>query len=94
MYWASGVHVFAPLPWVGCRGGAGALFRSHAFASAGCLAGEARALGAWRAAAGAGVCVRLGRAARLELSYCVPLRARAGDAPAPGLHFGVGAHFL
>ncbi|CAB3233431.1 unnamed protein product [Arctia plantaginis] len=99
MYWASGLHVFAPLPFVGARGGLGALFRSHVFVNAGCLAapdaGAAlAALGAWRAACGAGVCVRLGRVARLELNYCVPLRALPHDAHAPGLQFGVGADFL
>ncbi|XP_075988751.1 sorting and assembly machinery component 50 homolog A [Anticarsia gemmatalis] len=99
VYWAGGLHVFAPLPWVGSRAGLGALFRSHVFANAGCLAmpapGEAAAaLGEARAAAGAGVCVRLGRVARLELNYVVPLRALPHDATAHGLQFGVGANFL
>lgn len=101
MYWASGLHVYAPLPFVGARSGLGALFRSHVFAQGGCLAGAGAgegaglaALGAARASCGAGVCVRLGRVARLELNYCVPLRALPNDAHAPGLQFGVGANFL
>ena len=47
-----------------------------------------------RVSCGAGVCVRLGRAARLELNYAVPLRALPHDVSAAGLQFGVGANFL
>lgn len=43
---------------------------------------------------GAGVVVRLGRGARLELNYAVPLRAQPHDVHAPGIQFGVGANFL
>lgn len=47
MYWASGVHVYTPLPFLAGRGGGaggggggglGDLFRSHLFLNAGCLA--------------------------------------------------------
>ncbi|XP_050358562.1 sorting and assembly machinery component 50 homolog [Nymphalis io] len=99
-YWASGLHVYAPLPFQPGKGGLGELFRSHLFLNAGCLAHpeeSASALeGLWeaRVACGAGVALRLGGAARVELNYCVPLRARAGDVPAPGLQLGVAAHFL
>lgn len=50
--------------------------------------------GALRCGAGCGLVARVGGAARLELNYCVPLRARRGDCTAPGLQFGLGAHFL
>ncbi|XP_026739903.1 sorting and assembly machinery component 50 homolog A-like [Trichoplusia ni] len=97
-YWAGGLHVFAPLPFQGARAGLGALFRSHAFVTAGSLAGGAGAglagLGAARVSCGAGVCVRLGRAARLELNYALPLRTQPHDQHAAGLQFGVGANFL
>ncbi|CAG4948554.1 unnamed protein product [Parnassius apollo] len=38
MYWATGLHVYAPLPFVAGRGGLAELFRSHVFMNAGCLA--------------------------------------------------------
>uniref|UniRef100_A0A2A4JH01 Bacterial surface antigen (D15) domain-containing protein n=1 Tax=Heliothis virescens TaxID=7102 RepID=A0A2A4JH01_HELVI len=101
VYWAGGLHVYAPLPFQGARSGLGALFRSHVFLNAGCLAmpegaglAGLEALRAARVSCGAGVCVRLGRAARLELNYAVPLRAQQHDVHSAGLQFGVGANFL
>uniref|UniRef100_A0A2A4JHT8 Bacterial surface antigen (D15) domain-containing protein n=1 Tax=Heliothis virescens TaxID=7102 RepID=A0A2A4JHT8_HELVI len=101
---ASGVHLFAPLPLPGARSGLGALFRSHVFVNAGCLAfpehrgawsgAQARALSLARVSLGAGLCVRLGRAARLELNYVLPLRALPPDRPHAGLQLGLGASFL
>ena len=43
---------------------------------------------------GAGVSMRLGEIARLELNYCVPARLQRGDRPVHGLQFGVGVSFL
>ncbi|CAH2252730.1 jg10181 [Pararge aegeria aegeria] len=101
VYWASGLHLYTPLPFQPGKGGLGELFRSHLFVNAGCLAhpeeaGAAvlEALGEARVACGAGVALRLGRAARVELNYCVPLRARPSDVAAPGLQLGVAAHLL
>ncbi|XP_035456262.1 sorting and assembly machinery component 50 homolog A [Spodoptera frugiperda] len=102
MYWAGGLHVFAPLPVPGAGSGLGALFRSHLFLNTGCVAfpdrGSAgewwRGLGAARGAGGAGLCVRLGRAARLELSYVLPLRWLPGDRTHAGIQLGLGANFL
>ncbi|KAM3956203.1 LOW QUALITY PROTEIN: sorting and assembly machinery component 50 homolog A [Aphomia sociella] len=99
VYWAGALHAFLPLPFLGARAGLAALCRSHVFLNAGCLAAPDAAplwegLGHVRVACGAGVALRLGRAARVELNYCVPLRVRPHDAAAPGLQFGVGAHFL
>ncbi|KAG7295666.1 hypothetical protein JYU34_021950 [Plutella xylostella] len=101
MYWASGVHLYTPLPFRPGAGGLGDLFRSHLFANAGCLAGPEESsamylssLSQVRVSIGAGIALRLGRVAKAELNYCVPIRACAGDATAPGLQLGVGAHFL
>ncbi|XP_063898606.1 sorting and assembly machinery component 50 homolog B [Helicoverpa armigera] len=103
-YWASGVHLFAPLPVPGGRTGLGALFRSHLFLNAGCLAfpehrgqwsgAQLQALSLARVSLGLGLCVRLGRAARLELNYVLPLRALPPDRPYSGLQLGLGASFL
>ncbi|KAF9407758.1 hypothetical protein HW555_012322 [Spodoptera exigua] len=101
VYWAAGLHLYAPLPFQGSRTGLASLFRSHLFANAGCLAmpegaglAALEALREARVSVGAGLCVRLGRGARLELNYALPLRAGPGDVRAPGLQFGVGANFL
>ncbi|CAH0712787.1 unnamed protein product, partial [Brenthis ino] len=101
VYWASAIHLYTPLPFRPGKGGLGDLFRSHFFINAGCLAHPEEtglalleSLCAARAACGAGVALRLGGAARVELNYCAPLRAAAGDARAPGLQLGVAAHFL
>lgn len=94
MYWACGLHMFAPLPFAGARSGLGALFRSHLFVNSGALAAEPTELWGARAAAGLGVCARLGRVARLELNYVIPLRALPADVTARGLQFGVGVDFL
>ncbi|XP_047513632.1 sorting and assembly machinery component 50 homolog A [Pieris napi] len=101
MYWASGLHLYTPLPFQPGKGGLGELFRSHLFLNGGCLAHPEEktqaiieSLSSVRVSCGAGVALRLGRVARVELNYCFPLRAAAGDAPAPGIQLGVSAHFL
>lgn len=100
VYWCSGLHLYTPLPFNPGKGGLGELFRSHVFVNAGCLAPPdqtstaLQALSEARFSAGAGITLRLGRVARAEINYCIPVRACAGDAPAPGLQLGVGAHFL
>ncbi|XP_073965278.1 sorting and assembly machinery component 50 homolog [Choristoneura fumiferana] len=107
MYWAGGAHVFLPLPFRpgGAGGGLvrrlGELSPAARSSNAGCLAdpgqrgvSQLEALSLVRVSCGAGVALRLGRVARLELNYALPLVARKGDQPAPGLSFGVGGHFL
>ena len=37
---------------------------------------------------------RLGGIARIELNYCIPVKAERGDKMAPGLQFGIGVNFL
>ncbi|GBP57357.1 Sorting and assembly machinery component 50 homolog A [Eumeta japonica] len=99
MYWAVGAHIYTPLPFRPGHGGLGELFRAHAFVNAGSLAPPDAPLTdelvrTARVAAGAGVALRLGRTARLELNYAIPLRALPDDRTASGLQFGVGVHFL
>jgi outer membrane protein insertion porin family len=43
---------------------------------------------------GLGLAFCLGGIARIELNYCLPVRAQRGDKPAPGLQLGVGVNFL
>ncbi|XP_041970829.1 sorting and assembly machinery component 50 homolog [Aricia agestis] len=101
VFWASGLHLYTPLPFRPGKGGLGELFRSHFFVNAGCLAhpeetGEshATALQDARVSCGLGVALRVGGVARFELNYCVPLRARTADDTAQGLQFGIAANFL
>ncbi|KAL4712167.1 hypothetical protein ACJJTC_011028 [Scirpophaga incertulas] len=99
-YWAVGAHLWAPLPFANTQSGLSSLFRSHAFVNAGCLADpdesgwRVESLSNVRVSIGAGLALRLGRVARLELNYCVPLKATRDDVKSPGVQFGVGAHFL
>lgn len=102
LYWATGLHVFAPLPFRPGAGGIGELFRSHFFVNAGSLAAPAENIstmlesmaGSARVSCGAGVAVRVGNVARFELNYCVPLIAMPSDVTARGLQFGIGVNFL
>ena len=48
----------------------------------------------FRLSYGIGLALRLGGIARIELNYCVPLRAQSSDKVAPGLQLGVGVNFL
>jgi len=104
VYWASGLHLYTPLPFRPGKGGLGDLFKSHVFVTAGnvgnyWLSGNPghdfnRVTENFRLSYGLGVALKLGGIARMELNYCVPVRAGRGDKPAPGLQFGVGVQFL
>lgn len=105
MYWATGLHLYTPLPFRSHRGGFGELFRTHFFLTGGNVLsgfGSSRDLaGNFEAAIhnlrlsyGIGVALKLGGIARVELNYCIPIRAQRGDRPAPGLQFGIGVNFL
>jgi len=104
LYWASGLHLYAPLPFRPGRGGFGDLFRSHVFVTAGnvgnfWLSGTMgrdleQVTQDFRLSYGLGLALKLGGVARIELNYCVPVKASRGDKPAPGLQFGVGVNFL
>ena len=104
MFWASGLHLWAPLPFRAGRGGFGELFRTHAFVTAGNLGKFSPEAGLntnveellqnFRLSYGLGLALQLGGIARIELNYCVPVKAQRGDKIAPGLQFGIGFRFL
>ncbi|CAI8027878.1 Sorting and assembly machinery component 50 homolog [Geodia barretti] len=96
-YWASGVHIFAPLPLI-----TNAFLRRiklHSFLTAGNLIESAtlpsvRSLfHSTRVSCGLGLCTRLGLA-QIELNYALPLLAQKSDSLQPGLQFGVGMDML
>uniref|UniRef100_A0A8C4NGT6 SAMM50 sorting and assembly machinery component n=1 Tax=Eptatretus burgeri TaxID=7764 RepID=A0A8C4NGT6_EPTBU len=88
-YWAAGLHLYTPLPFGPGRPGFGDIFRTHLFINAGNLCsldygeglrGHVSRLGSClRWAYGAGVVLRLGNIARLELNYCFPTGVQLGD---------------
>nr|XP_048681095.1 sorting and assembly machinery component 50 homolog isoform X2 [Caretta caretta] len=103
-YWAGGLHLYTPLPFRPGRGGFGDLFRTHFFLNAGNLCnlnyGEGprahlRKLAEFiRWSYGAGIVLRLGNIARLELNYCIPMGVQGSDRICDGVQFGAGIRFL
>uniref|UniRef100_A0A4X1W432 Sorting and assembly machinery component 50 homolog n=2 Tax=Sus scrofa TaxID=9823 RepID=A0A4X1W432_PIG len=88
-YWAGGLHLYTPLPFRPGQGGFGELFRTHFFLNAGNLCnlnyGEGpkahirKLAECIRWSYGAGIVLRLGNIARLELNYCIPMGVQGGD---------------
>jgi len=107
-YWATGLHLYTPLPFrSGSSSGFGDLFRTHSFVNAGnllpCFVYNAdrgishnmdEAIRNFRLSYGFGLALKFGGIARIELNYCLPVRAQKGDKIAPGLQLGVGVSFL
>ena len=106
-YWASGVSLFTPLPFMDLD-----TFRGHLFANAGSLISLDRcrliALSWFLAlaikdalldltrpsiAAGVGLLVRFSFL-RFEVNYCVPVVVRETDVVKPGIQFGIGLEFM
>lgn len=103
-YWLSALHLYTPLPFRPGKGGFGELFRTHFFVNAGNLANLKLSDGIhgimkgvqdnFRASYGGGIVLRMGRVARLELNYVVPMYVSQSDSVNPGLQFGIGFVFL
>ncbi|XP_023558298.1 sorting and assembly machinery component 50 homolog [Octodon degus] len=103
-YWAGGLHLYTPLPFRPGQGSFGELFRTHFFLNAGNLCnlnyGEGprahirKLAECIRWSYGAGIVLRLGNIARLELNYCIPMGVQRGDRICDGVQFGAGIRFL
>ncbi|KAK3705340.1 hypothetical protein RRG08_033306 [Elysia crispata] len=102
-YWLAAAHLYSPLPFRPGKGRFGELFKTHFFINAGNLCNlDFNNLGAsfqdfatnMRWSYGCGVVLCMGRIARLELNYVVPMRVQKGDKANPGLQFGIGIQFL
>ncbi|KAF5284155.1 hypothetical protein FQR65_LT00155 [Abscondita terminalis] len=100
-FWASGYHIFAPLPFRPGKGGIGELFRTHLFVNAGNVGnfeGDEplieRVKSNIRIAYGVGLAMRLGQMARIEINYCFPYMFQDSDIAQPGVQFGIGVQFL
>lgn len=92
-FWAAGLHLWSPLPFVRQGGALSDWFRVHGWttlANTGAFAWEGA-----RCSVGAGVAVRIGDRARIEFNYCKPLVKGPTDvAHKEGFQFGVGVEFL
>ncbi|XP_064399710.1 sorting and assembly machinery component 50 homolog A-like [Halichondria panicea] len=96
-YWATGLHLFSPLPFT--RNQFLQRIRVHTFATAGNLI-QCRTVpsprdlaSGTRVSCGVGLHFRLGLA-QIELNYAIPIRAQATDQIQPGLQFGIGLDML
>ena len=104
-FWATGAHLYTPLPFRPGRGGFGDLFRLHFFANAGNLMdinlenngfrnNLNKIITDSRYSYGLGIMLMLGGIARLEINYCIPRNTKPTDGINPGLQIGVGLNFL
>lgn len=91
-FYAAGADLMLPLPIL-----PRSIFQGHFFANAGNLVSHSTRsldiLSNFSIAAGCGLIVRF-TSFRLELNYCVPVRARDSDYVKPGFQFGIGLHFM
>ncbi|KAL4225587.1 sorting and assembly machinery component 50 [Mactra antiquata] len=107
MYCVGAVHLYTPLPFRSGKGGLGDILRSHFFVNTG-NCGNFQSLrlsdfnkdnldlfrNSLRLSYGAGIVLRLGGVARVELNYVVPIWLLPGDRVNPGIQLGVGLSFL
>ncbi|XP_055602339.1 SAM50-like protein CG7639 [Uranotaenia lowii] len=90
-YWATGVHLWSPLPF-SRAGDLSDLFRLHLFYNFGtCNTFTTDKL---RSTVGAGLAVRIGQKARIEFNCCQPLSFESGDRVKEGFQFGIGYDFI
>lgn len=90
-YWATGAHLWAPLPFFGTQGFAN-LFRLHLFYN--CGKTDSFSLEDLVSSVGVGVAFRLGDRARIEFNYCQPLTSRNLQYFKKGFQFGIGYDFI
>ncbi|XP_077284274.1 sorting and assembly machinery component 50 homolog B [Arctopsyche grandis] len=101
-FWATGIHLYTPLPFKPGKGGIGDSFKTHFFLNAGNIGplenvldlDVNRLIKDVRLTSGIGIALRIGNIAKLELNYSFPLKFLPSDITAPGLGFGLGVNFL
>ncbi|ELT89869.1 hypothetical protein CAPTEDRAFT_156414 [Capitella teleta] len=104
MYLCGGLHLYTPLPFRPGKGGFGDFFRTHLFVNGGNLSNLNNGaplndnlknlVQTLRWSYGAGIVMKIGGFARMELNYCWPMGVQKGDSVNPGLQFGIGVSFL
>ncbi|UJR35129.1 hypothetical protein I4U23_027900 [Adineta vaga] len=103
-YWATGLHLYTPLPFLYHRENLMSHVRLHYFLNAGnvCNLQSVRSTqsffsqltNATRLSCGLGVVLNLMNVARLELNYTLPLWTQVHDRVIKGFQFGVGFTFI
>lgn len=91
-YWASGLHLWSPLPFNRHFGILADVFRLHYFGTFGNV--NSFSLDNMRGSIGAGLAFRIGERARIELNYCRPIYKQSNDIGKEGFQFGIGYEFL
>lgn len=103
--WVVGLHAYTPLPFYWKRFGSGSWldnFRMHAFLNAGNLLPEVvrsrvqagKLIRNIRASYGLGLAYNFMGLARIEINYCLPIKAQKGDKFSDGFQFGIGLSFM
>ncbi|KAG5673774.1 hypothetical protein PVAND_003794 [Polypedilum vanderplanki] len=92
LYWATGLHLWTPLPFNQYFGSFGDLFRTHFFYNFGNC--ETLSLDNVRTACGVGIAFRIGERARIEFNYCYPLKKQKSDKTVKNFQFAIGYEFL
>jgi len=106
-YWASGLHLFGPLPFSVGKGSFGDYCRTHLFLNAGNIIEKPLSFSSdefipnlqslvedFKVAYGLGLAIRLGQVARIEINYCWPLRYKVTDKLVRGFQLGIGIEFV
>lgn len=92
-YLAAGAHIWSPLPFFGTQGFA-KFFRIHLFFTCGKTNSLTLTGADLLSSYGAGLAIRLGDKARVELNYCQPLANRNLQYFKRGFQFGIGYDFM
>ena len=91
-FWASGLHIWSPLPFNRHFGMLSDHMRIHFFSTLGNV--NSFNLNNYRCSVGCGLAFRIGGRARIELNYCKPIHRQGTDVGKEGFQFGIGCEFL
>ncbi|XP_055699202.1 SAM50-like protein CG7639 [Phlebotomus papatasi] len=91
MFWATGLHLWAPLPYSSYFYRFARFFRTHLFFNCGNVDSN---LDTMRSAAGIGLAVALAQFVRIELNFTRPIHRQKGDQVAKDVSFCLGLDFI
>lgn len=91
-YWATGFHLWAPLPFSNPNSRFSQLFKTHLFYNCGNTVQFSHE--DFRSSCGLGLAFKIGEKARIELNYCHPISYLKCDNIEKGFQFGIGYEFL
>ncbi|GAB0093093.1 SAM50-like protein CG7639 [Sergentomyia squamirostris] len=91
VFWATGLHLWAPLPYSSYFYKFARFFRTHMFINCGNVDSN---LDTMRSAAGIGLALNLANFARFELNFTRPIHMQKGDQAAKDVQFCLGLDFI